>query len=284
MIVATRSTFSRELSESQLLHAVPSAFTDTAHPRCSSRYRHIPTSNVIESMKRAGFVPSYAQQCNTRTHAAAQHAKHMIRFRRRSDVGDALELGHLYPEVVLVNSHNGTSAYEVYAGLHRLICTNGLMVGDSIDAIRVPHKGNVVSTVTDASLEIAESSTRAIGVAYRMAQIHLSDEERTSFAQSAVELCFGPAKPGDSSIGSTIEATRFLRPRRSTDRSTDLFTTFNVVQENVIRGGIPGMRFSPTARASHYRTREIRSIDRNVSLNRALFTLAENVLAAREAA
>lgn len=284
MIVATRSSFSSELSESQLHRAVPSAFADTAHPRCSSRYRHIPTSNVIESMKRAGFVPSYAQQCNTRTHAAAQHAKHMIRFRRRSDAGDAIELGHLYPEVVLVNSHNGTSAYEVYAGLHRLICTNGLMVGESIDAIRVPHKGNVVSTVTDASLAIAESSTRAIGVAYRMAQVHLSDEEQINFARTALELCFGPGKPGDSSIAATIEPTLFLRPRRGSDRSADLFTTFNVVQENLIRGGIPGIRFSPAARAVHYRTREIRSIDRNVSLNRALFTLAESVLVAREAA
>ena len=61
--------------------------------------------------------------------------------------------------------------------------------------------------------------------------------------------------------------------RRPEDTGHSLWATFQRVQENVMRGGQPGR--SPHGRRMH--TRPVGSIDRGVSLNRALWTLAEEM-------
>jgi hypothetical protein len=40
------------------------------------------------------------------------------------------EKNQVRPEVVLVNSHDKSSAYQLHCGLFRLVCTNGLVVSD----------------------------------------------------------------------------------------------------------------------------------------------------------
>ena len=61
--------------------------------------------------------------------------------------------------------------------------------------------------------------------------------------------------------------------RRPEDIGHSLWTTFQRVQENVIRGGQPGR----SAQGRRLQTRPVGSIDRSVSLNRALWMLAEEM-------
>jgi hypothetical protein len=70
-----------------------------------------------------------------------------------------------------------------------------------------------------------------------------------------------------------VTTEQVLRPRRSADTAPDLWTTFNAVQENILRGGL----LARNAQGSRTRTREIRGIDQNVKLNRALWMLAEEM-------
>jgi hypothetical protein len=56
----------------------------------------------------------------------------------------------------------------------------------------------------------------------------------------------------------------------------------NVVQENVIKGGLHGTQWATdehTGRRTHRRvtTREVKGIDQDVKLNRALWMLAERM-------
>ena len=51
----------------------------------------------------------------------------------------------------------------------------------------------------------------------------------------------------------------------------DLWTTFNRVQENMIKGGVPGR----SARGRRMTTRGVAGVNENVKLNRALWTLAD---------
>jgi uncharacterized protein DUF932 len=44
----------------------------------------------------------------------------MLRF-RHEDVSQSLAVDDVIPEVVLINSHDGTSAYKLIAGLYRLM-------------------------------------------------------------------------------------------------------------------------------------------------------------------
>jgi hypothetical protein len=67
-----------------------------------------------------------------------------------------------------------------------------------------------------------------------------------------------------------------LRPRRFADTSPDLYTTLNVVQENAIRGGLRGVS-RQNGRRRAVTTRAVTGIDQDVKLNRALWTLAEEM-------
>ena len=51
----------------------------------------------------------------------------------------------------------------------------------------------------------------------------------------------------------------------------------NVVQENIIKGGIHGYRTDDHGRICRAKSRGVKAIDQNVKLNRALWTLAEKM-------
>lgn len=107
----------------------PSAFALEPYYAMSERYGHIPTSDVIQGMMRVGFQPFSALQCRSRLPDKSAFTKHMIRFRTSEEfhaVSDVL------PEIVLINSHDGSSAYRLLAGMFRLVCSNGLIVADSL--------------------------------------------------------------------------------------------------------------------------------------------------------
>lgn len=97
------------LTLDQIRQAVPSAFATEAYHDRSSRYAYIPTANVVEKMMRAGFQPFAASQSRTAIEDKREHTKHMIRFRATNAV---LAVGDSFPEIVLINSHDGTSAYK----------------------------------------------------------------------------------------------------------------------------------------------------------------------------
>lgn len=260
----------RPLDDVELQRLVPSAFAAEAHSSRSARYAHIPTSDVIAGMRAAGFVPTFATQAITRDESKQGHAKHLIRFRRE---GEAPAVGGLYPEICLVNSHDGSSAYQLYSGLFRLVCANGLMTGDRYEAARIRHSGNPIREVIDASFTVIEDSRRAVTAADTMGRLLLSRDERQVLAEAAHTLRFDGAE-----LGEAISAERLLRPRRADDTRTDLFSTLNVLQENVIRGGIAGHQVDPaTRRARRVSTRAVKGIDQNTALNRALWTLAERM-------
>jgi hypothetical protein len=67
-----------------------------------------------------------------------------------------------------------------------------------------------------------------------------------------------------------------LTARRYDDQKNDLWTTYNRVQENVIKGGI--------RQVNRRKSRGVNGIDENLRLNKALWTLAEQMKQLKEAA
>jgi len=128
-------------------------FAKEAGPKTSPHYTFIPTHKVIQGLRDAGFVPVQARQSGTRK-SSPGHARHIIRLRTPKA---ELTLLDAIPEVVLLNSHDGSSAYELRAGLFRPVCTNGLLVslGDFV-SVRIAHRGDVVERVVNGALEICE--------------------------------------------------------------------------------------------------------------------------------
>ena len=270
------------LTLDQLRRCAPSAFATEAHNSRSSRYTYIPTANVIEGMMRAGFQPMLAKQGGSRVEGKAEYTKHMIRFRHETISGQ-MQLGDTLPEIVLINSHDGTSAYKLLAGLFRLVCLNGLMVASgTLAELTVPHKGNVQAAVVDGSLRILDAAPKALEQVRTWQQIELAPAEQNAFARAAHVLRFGDA---EGKVNTPIEPDQLLGIRRAADHGPDLWRVTNRVQENVMRGGLRARApRQPGQRAGRIMTtREVRNIDQDVRLNRALWTLTEEMAKLRGA-
>jgi hypothetical protein len=254
------TAFLGALSPESLRQRVPAAFAPSAHESRSASYTFIPTATVVDALGSVGFLPVQARQA-VRAKSPV-HARHLIRFRRRFET---VALRDAVPEILFLNSHDGTSAYQLRVGLYRAVCTNGLVVSvGTFPSFRVAHRGDVVANVVQAALEIGERFGALATSVERLESRRLDHLEQLDFAASALALRF----PGGAWSG--LEPARLLVPRRSEDVGNDLWRTLNVVQENVLRGGIP--RRSASNRL--IRTRAITAIREDVRINSGLWDLA----------
>jgi len=260
------------------LHAIaPSVFAENPHESRSSRYAFIPTIRVVDGLRGAGFQPVWAAQSKCRTDLTRQDfTKHMIRFRHV----DALDMASgTFPEVVMVNSHDGTSTYQFLAGLFRMVCGNGLICGD-FEALKIQHTGRIVKEAIAGSYGVLEQSRRSLGVAQDWQQLQLTSGEQSALAVAAHHVRFADSQ---GNVDTPIQPAQLLRARRVDDMKNDLWTTFNRIQENTIRGGLRGVGQDSQGRRRRVSTREVRGIDGNLNLNKALWKLAEALAASKHA-
>ena len=90
-------------------------------------------------------LPAFHGDANrVRDEGKREHTKHMIRLRHASQINGAEA-----NEIVLLNSHDGTSSYQMLAGMFRFVCSNGLVCGNTVADVRVPHKGDVAGLVIE---------------------------------------------------------------------------------------------------------------------------------------
>lgn len=270
--MALQSRNNEPLSNDQLQAVVPSIFADEAHHSRSDRYVYVPTIRLVDGLRREGWQPFFACQAVPRADDRLGHAKHMLRLRRQADIGAAEAA-----EVIIVNSHDGTTSYQMFAGLLRFVCTNSLVAGDHFQEVRVHHKGDIQHQIVEGAYTIAQDFPRLIDSAAQMKAVTLSEGEQQAFARAALVARYGddPAP---------VTSSQVLRPRRSEDTRPALWETMNRVQENIIRGGLSGVTRNAAGRVVGRRqTRPINGIDQNVGINRALWTLAQEMQALKAA-
>ena len=248
------------LDDDQLQTVVPSIYAENAHQSRSERYAHIPTRVVLDALRQEGFQPFMACQARVRDDSRIGFAKHMLRLRHASQITIEDEAN----EIVLLNSHDGTSSYQMLAGCYRFVCQNGMVCGDTYQDIRVQHRGNIVDNVIEGAYQILDNFDRIDASKEEMKSISLSDEEQLAFAKASLPLRFSESEEQPPEVA-------VLGRRRSADASNDLWTTFNVVQENLLKGGL----LRVTRKGKNAKTRAIKGVDGNVRLNKALWTLAE---------
>ncbi|MCU0790694.1 MAG: DUF945 domain-containing protein [Nitratireductor sp.] len=252
----------RPLTDDQIIRAAPSVFADSAHESRSRRYTYIPTIEVVNGLRREGFEPFMACQARTRVEGKEAFTKHLLRFRHQGQIN-----GDEANEIILVNSHDGTSSYQMLAGCFRFVCHNGLICGETHEDFRVRHSGDVVGNVIEGAFRVLDEFERVDASKVNMKRIDLRPEHQQAFAQAALQLRYDPDE------AAPIEPRQLNEARRFDDRGADLWRTFNRVQENLLRGGLSGRN----ANGRRTTTREVKGVSENVRLNRALWTLAEEM-------
>ncbi|MDR6860958.1 DUF932 domain-containing protein [Variovorax guangxiensis] len=251
----------KSLSLQELARRAPAVFAEQAAACTGPKYVFISTRDIVTALMEAGFEPTLAVQTNSRG-GHAGHARHMLRFQ---PVVQALSLDDVLGEIVLINSHDGRSAYQLRAGLFRPVCTNGMLtaIGD-FGLIHVSHRGNVVANVVEAAQRITREFGRVGEVVEEMRGTTLSGGEQLEFAREALALRYpDKAEP-------PVQPAQLLERRRIADVGDDVWRTFNAVQEHALLGGLRGR--TATGRSMH--TRGVRAIRENVRLNTGLWNLA----------
>lgn len=250
------------LSNDQMFRIAPSIFANEAHESRSARYTYIPTIQVLDGLKKEGFEPFMVAQSKSRIEGKSDFTKHMIRLRHRNSLNFE-EVN----EIILVNSHDGTSSYQMMAGCFRFVCTNGMVCGDVVEDIRVKHRGDIVHDVIEAAYTIVEDFEEVSASIETMKQIDLRPAEAEIFARAALSLKYDEDK-------APIAASKLLTAHRYEDANApSVWNNFNVIQENLIRGGQSGRSTSGRRQT----TRPVQSIDNNVKLNKALWILADEM-------
>ncbi|MGU1062142.1 DUF932 domain-containing protein [Pseudomonas aeruginosa] len=251
------------LSDDQIRAVAPSIFAETPHASRSERYSYIPTAAVLAELRSEGFLPFMVCQTRVRHEDRREYTKHMIRLRHADQINGAEA-----NEVILLNSHDGTSSYQMLGGMFRFVCQNGLVCGDTVADVRVHHKGNVAEQVIEGAYEVLKGFEQVQEARDSMRLITLDAGEQNLLARSALALKYdAPDRV------TPITEAQVLAPRRFDDRGSDLWSTFNRLQENLVKGGLNGRN----ARGRRQRTRPVQGIDQNLRLNRALWMLADGM-------
>jgi hypothetical protein len=189
----------------------------------------------------------------------------MLRLRRDGGIGKPEAA-----EVIIVNSHDGTSAYQMFAGMLRFVCTNSMIAGERFEEIRVPHKGGIQDQIIEGVYTVAEDFPRLIDATETMKETRLSRDEQRVLAEASLVARYGEEE-------SPVQPDQIIMPRRHEDAGQSVWSTFNVIQEHLTKGGLRGQKRNAEGRIRRSQTRAVNGIDQNVTLNRALWTLAEGM-------
>lgn len=249
----------------------PTIGQDAPHVSRSERFRVVNSAAILAGLYSEGFRVHGVSLARVRAKNAHRYGyeKHMIRLRHV----DARTVDGCVPEIVMKNAHDGTASWEIFGGLLRFICSNGLVIGSMIEGFRVRHTGDIYGGVLRAVDDVKTQVADVIPAIEAMRAIELSDRAREEFATRAHALRFKrDAETGEHNAPVTPLA--LLTPRRMEDARRDLWTTFNVIQENLTKGGFQGRIMGSNGRMRRSSLRPIRGIDGSVTLNRQLFDLA----------
>lgn len=251
------------LTLDMLRQRAPSVFAEKAYSNTSDRYTFIPTFRIVERLIQEGFFPVAAMQSSSRIEEKKGFTKHLVKFRKH----DVSEVGGLIPELIVGNSHDLSGQFYLSFGMLRLVCMNGLMVADSsFDTIKVRHTGDIVEQVIEGSYQVIENVPKVIERVDQFKQIGLTTAEQNVFAEAALMLRYDKGE-------APIEASKLTAAQRYEDQKSDLWTTYNKVQENLIKGGVRGKNKS----GGRTSTRSINAVSENVRVNKALWELTEQM-------
>jgi hypothetical protein len=193
----------------------------------------------------------------------------MLKFKRQGSIKTLLKRGDVVPQVVMLNSHDRSSGFHLYAGMFRVVCSNGLMVADGqfVEPIKVRHSLSMITDIVERSKELIKGADGVYSIREQMLKVPLTEKAAIAFARQALE--FRPPRRAG-----VLDPATLLIARRDEDKPNDLWHVFNRVQENMMRGGAATV----TENGRNVQTKGIGRIERDVEVNSKLWGLGVETL------
>lgn len=242
-----------------LKQTVPAVFATEPSPTLTSKYDFVPTIEILEKFEQNGWYVASAHQIGNQPYSV-----HQVRIRNREfgQVGDSIV------EAIIKNSHNGLSTLSISAGVHRLVCSNGLVVPTNIaSAISVRHMKLDMPEIKKLTEQFSETLPKIGESMKKMSETEMTNENVVDFANKAKLLRWSV-----SSLPTSINVDELVSPVRVEDQEQTVWNVFNRVQEKFVRGG-----FSyKTSKGRNTSLRELKNINSLNNINTKLWELAES--------
>jgi hypothetical protein len=249
----------RPLTQAELMIQAPALFTEEPHYDVSDKYHFIPTIDVINEIKKNNWHPVSVSEAKVRDEDKEGYQQHLVRFRHFDDL---LAPQDNAVELLLFNSHDRSKSFSISAGIYRFVCSNGLVIANSVfESYKIKHLGDRENDVAAAVANITAIKPKLMQKIDTLESIELTQLEKESFARSSIPLRF------DKHL--QVNHTDLLIPHRDEDTKNDLYTTLNVIQENLLRGNISGTNKETGRR---FTSKEITSISKDVDVNQVHIT------------
>jgi len=230
----------------------------------TNRYHFTPTFEVIDMMEDMGYLLTAAKQSKTNVPLRREHGMHIVEFQhpdlfvKDATTGDV----EARPTIVLINSSDGTKPIQFEMGMFRLVCSNGLMIKDKdLGGFRERHTRFTFQEIKDLIASKVDALPKTIEKINKWSGIEMSAKDRHAFAIEALALRLS----GDR-VAEEYEIREILNPKRAADEHNNLWCTYNVVQENLIKGGF---------QMNERQARPITNPFTDLQLNQVLWQLAE---------
>ena len=120
-----------------------------------------------------------------------------------------------------------------------------------------------------AAQSVAENTPRVLEAVAKWQSVQLRQATRVEFARRAAALRWDADQP----VMKLLSPEKLLAPVRYGDAATDLWTTVNVVQEHLTRGGDRYMGYTEGRGIRRNWTRAVAGIGQGQKLNKSLWAL-----------
>jgi hypothetical protein len=254
------------LSNDQIAMEAPAVMSTEHKAGLSDHYTQIPTIQVVEDMRKLGWEPVKAIGVKARKGGNSAIKKHLVKFRNEG-VYMADKDGNVdsYIEILLTNSHDGSSTFRFEVGIFRLICSNGLVIKDKdMGTLKIRHQGYDFETLRSLIHTMVERLPDVVGRINKFNEIEITDEMANVFAARAAQLRFG------DNLGK-IDADQLLLVERKEDAGMSMWAVLNRVQEKLVNGGFAYQNEKGKSR----KARALKNFTQNIEFNSELWELAD---------
>jgi len=238
--------------------------------KVSSRYHGIDSNSMIEALQDTGLVIRKIQAPTGRGNL--EFNKHIVRLTTPENIEllNNRSLNIEFPEVVIVNNNNSQGVNQVLLGVYRLVCSNGMILGNSYFESRIRHSSRIIDNTVEALTAARMQFDRVVDTVNTLKSIQVNKPmDYREFLEQEVIL------PMIKSDNERLTIRSNFNPQRRDDLSLDAWTILNRYQEYLIKGGIKYTRYIDD-QVGHVKvvngtTRLVKSKDKEAKLNQLIF-------------
>ena len=247
----------------------PSVQSDRHAPELSSRYSMVRSDEIVDALHTEGWYFTGGTERHTRNPERRPFVAHVLKFTHN----DLPKVNGNRIEAVVLNSHDGATAFRLALGIFRIACANGHVVCDaSVGQVRLTHVGLTMPRVLEATHKLVAQAPKVAEVIDRWSGIQLHRADALGLARRCALARWDRLH--------NVDVDTMLNVRRTEDGSTDLWTVYNRIQESVLRGGMKvglyqeGLTPAPET-VRFRRATAVRGAFRQVELNEKMWQIGE---------